>query len=540
MSKGKENDFKEIILHSLLHKLLGIHLDELEKRNEDEINSLEYLKNNSREIEKFFDKNVIDDNEIKEDDDIEINKINLINPRIKIQKSPLKKCLSPGIRHENNKKSLNKNKIEKKIPILKVEKENVLKQSKSASTIIRKKNNNSNSNNTNTNINNNIYNSKINNINNNSNKNPTIKVVSKKKTYDNLITSANLASVNSNNSTIKKNKSQEKNLRKKQKKITSSHNVSKSVKILNKKNMNKSHIESNDTKITNNTFKHYPKVASRIFGDYNFETDEILTNVDLEILNIAKKNKNDYLDVFENYFEFICNYLNLKEIFILGKTNKNFFNLSINFLIIYLENEIEAINEEISTYEEIYDGEVNFNNFKINKFQFSSNSINSLGLLNSNSIEESFNINKNNITKDLLFPYKIYFCSIDNYIYKIENERECWKKICNYFTKRNKNFKIGTLVEKELNGKIFSDNIIENLYNLGNNELNKLSSNYYKDIDKTTSTFVNIVKDILENIGLSEKKTILIGQQYLILKARLKVKMDKLKKMNEINKKIKK
>ena len=82
--------------------------------------------------------------------------------------------------------------------------------------------------------------------------------------------------------------------------------------------------------------------------------------------------------------------------------------------------------------------------------------------------------------------------------------------------------------------------VIENLYNLGNNELNKLSSNYYKDIDKTTSIFVNIVKDILENIGLSEKKTILIGQQYLILKARLKVKMDKLKKMNEINKKIKK
>ena len=53
MSKEKENDFKEIILHSLLNKLLGIHLDELEKRNEDEINSLEYLKNNTREIENF-------------------------------------------------------------------------------------------------------------------------------------------------------------------------------------------------------------------------------------------------------------------------------------------------------------------------------------------------------------------------------------------------------------------------------------------------------------------------------------------------------
>ena len=190
--------------------------------------------------------------------------------------------------------------------------------------------------------------------------------------------------------------------------------------------------------------------------------------------------------------------------------------------------------------EEFYHGEIYFKQLKINKFKFSSNSINALRLLDSNSTEESFNINKNNITNDLLLPYQIYFCSIDNYIYKIENERECWKKICNYFTKRNKNFKIGTLVEKELNGKIFSDNIIENLYNLGNNELNKLSSNYYKDIDKTTSIFVNIVKDILENIGLSEKKTILIGQQYLILKARLKVKMDKLKKMNEINKKIKK
>ena len=77
------------------------------------------------------------------------------------------------------------------------------------------------------------------------------------------------------------------------------------------------------------------------------------------------------------------------------------------------------------------------------------------------------------------------------------------------------------------------------MYNLGENELNKLSSNYYKDIDKTTEIFINIVKDILENIGLSNEKTILIGQKYLILKARLKVKMDKLKKMNEINKKIK-
>ena len=123
---------------------------------------------------------------------------------------------------------------------------------------------------------------------------------------------------------------------------------------------------------------------------------------------------------------------------------------------------------------------------------------------------------------------------------KFEDKRECWKKICNYFTKKNKNFKIGTLIEKKLNGKIFSDDFIEKLYNLGENELNKLSSNYYKDIDKTTEIFINIVKDILENIGLSNEKTILIGQKYLILKARLKVKMDKLKKMNEINKKIKK
>ena len=563
MSKEKENDFKEIILHSLLNKLLGIHLDELEKRNEDEINSLEYLKNNTREIEKFLDKNVIIENEIKEENDIEINKINLIKsiPRIKIQKSPLKKCLSPKVRHEKNKKSLNKSKIEKKNNIIKIEKENHLKKSKSASTIIkRKKNNSNNNNNNNSNNNNNINNNNINNSNNNNNninnnninnsniynnnnnnnKNPTIKVITKKKTFDNFITSANLGVVNNNNSIIKKNKSQEKNLRKKQKKISSNLNISKSVKILNKKKMHKIHIESNDTKITNTTFKHYPKVASRIFGEYNFETDEILTNVDFDILNKVKKNKNDYLDVFENYFEFICNYLELKEIYILGKTNKAFFNLSINFLIIYLENSIEDINEEISNLEEIYDGEINFKNCKKNKFQFSTDSINSLNLLNSNSAEESFNISKNNITEDLLFPYKIYFCSIDNYIYKIEDKRECWKKICNYFTKKNKNFKIGTLIEKKLNGKIFSDDFIEKLYNLGENELNKLSSNYYKDIDKTTEIFINIVKDILENIGLSNEKTILIGQKYLILKARLKVKMDKLKKMNEINKKIKK
>ena len=78
------------------------------------------------------------------------------------------------------------------------------------------------------------------------------------------------------------------------------------------------------------------------------------------------------------------------------------------------------------------------------------------------------------------------------------------------------------------------------MYNLAIHNKNKLTINYYKDIDKTTSIFINIIEDILENIGLSQKKNSLFEEHYLIDKARLKVKMDKLKKMNEINQKIKK
>ena len=49
---------KKINLNSLLKKLLGERLEILEKKNEDELNSLNYLNIDSKEIINFLEKNL--------------------------------------------------------------------------------------------------------------------------------------------------------------------------------------------------------------------------------------------------------------------------------------------------------------------------------------------------------------------------------------------------------------------------------------------------------------------------------------------------
>ena len=79
-----KNISEKINLSVLLNKLLGERLEKLEKKNNNEINTLNFLKSDSKEILNFFSKNFLKSNEENENKSKE-NKSN-IN-----EKTPIKK-----------------------------------------------------------------------------------------------------------------------------------------------------------------------------------------------------------------------------------------------------------------------------------------------------------------------------------------------------------------------------------------------------------------------------------------------------------------
>ena len=503
-----------VILNNLLNKYLGKNLSILEKKNENELSELEYLKketnnyiknltnNNtkktneiidniskSRNSEKKLDRNLSGDDRIMQKNNKRYKTINnfkqdnSINPYQKLSKST------------DNKKKIKKSKTINKI-------KTEMKKSKSNVNLIHvksKKNLKSKDN---------IKNQKV------------IKSPSKKESNQSNNSSLITKSTEKNIEEVKIDKKRK--IKTPDKKDNIIHNKEDSISNIFLKDISYEQLLVNDNSLINTDLR-LSSMELGIINDYENDNDKYKEENNLFTLE----------EKLENNYEHIFKYLNNNEIFHFTFLNKNCFKFSMDYLISNLIREKEKINQELNEL-----NNKQYNQIKsFSEFSFNNYSKRALSLLNESYSGKLFN-NKNSIpNKDIILIYHLFLCSINpNLIKNNLNSKDIWSKICNYFNKRNIN-NIGSFIEKELSGKIFDKKIINRLYNILGNNIKKITPNYYKKLDKTTAIFVFIVKDILEFIGIINDKNNKSANRYLLLNTRLEYTNIVLEKLNNLSNK---
>ena len=483
-----KNISEKINLSVLLNKLLGERLEKLEKKNNNEINTLNFLKSDSKEILNFFSKNFLKSNEENENKSKE-NKSN-IN-----EKTPIKK---QDKKHYRIKTPSPK----KKIPI---------KQDLENSFVYKKKNTLH------------LKKEKENKL--------DISVEIKKKKTTEILKSLTpelyrqKKKFKTQKPTIHKNKTN-----KKENKDNKENKENKEIKENNDLNNTETSIIQNIDEIRKLSNLHYHQSeVSNILGTFTLEkklaNDELLKDIKFNCLDLGK-NQNKFVKKEKDKFNYqrILSFLNYDNLKILLNVNSSFRINSIIILKNRLETEIKIINEEIKNLIENKKKEIDFN--EVNKpFKLNNNSQRVIEYLNSPTSDEIFlDENKgDSILNDIILPYKIYLCAINNNYYNKSN-KEVWENICKHFNERDKNVPLGNFIQNEIENNIFSELTMSNLYDISYNNLSKTDPQYYKTIDETTSMFVFIVRDILEHIGMSKEKIGFLNKHYLLLNARLKIK----------------
>ncbi len=105
---------------------------------------------------------------------------------------------------------------------------------------------------------------------------------------------------------------------------------------------------------------------------------------------------------------------------------------------------------------------------------------------------------------------------------RLNNEEEKIKFIYNYFKKDIEKMSLGSLIEKEINGKVFEDDIIASLFRYSNKYINIISPSRFQKTNKDVAIFVFVVKNILEHIGILDQQNIKPNKEYILYNARLK------------------
>ena len=203
----------------------------------------------------------------------------------------------------------------------------------------------------------------------------------------------------------------------------------------------------------------------------------------------------------EDWFENILSYLSLKDKINLFSTKKIFKNFLIEQLFNYkekiekmnsLEN-IDKINEQINELETKSKKEIE----KPIEFKMSKASLKAIDCLNKVDYLKIFK--KNSLSdkeNEIILIYRILFNLLnDKEIVNIIDDKIFWKKVCEFFLKKEK---IGNyLIDNSKNFNFDIHNIIK-IEQLLNNKKNKIQPGYYSKICGTTSLITLMIKDALE------------------------------------------
>ena len=320
----------------------------------------------------------------------------------------------------------------------------------------------------------------------------------------NLITTENKNMQNSSN--ISKNNQSQNNSSAHNDKSKSSNNIN---NILYNQN-NPVHFLEND------------EINFTLVEDSHIEENDNDKTIDLNISGLSDQLSLE--EQFENHLDEISRYLDIKDLCNLMLLNKECFTTIMNVLISKIEITIEILEEEIKKLKE-ENKEIDFKQLKVPPFKFSSNSARAISLLNNSTECNLIKFNKGEIiNKEIFIVFGIFFIAAGkkNEYLGLNSEDDKINYICNYFKNDIKQMSLGSLIEKEINGKIFDDTIISSLYKYSYKHINIISPNRFQKTNKDVAIFVFVVKNILEHIGALDRHNIKPDKEYILYNARLK------------------
>ena len=310
-----------------------------------------------------------------------------------------------------------------------------------------------------------------------------------------------------------------------------------------KENIINNLISPNNIKPPLNFLENDKEINFSLINDYSQNENENINDLNKTLdLNVSGLSEHLSLEEkFETHLDEITRYLDINELCKLMLVNKECHTTIMNILISKTEITIDILEEEITKLKES-NSDIDFNKeIKLQPFSFNSNSSRAISLLNNSSGINLLNLNNNKdindkIKNEIFIIFGIFFISIGKkkeYLSLINNEQKI-NYINNFF---NKEKSLGNLIENEIKGKIFDEQIIANLYEYSYRYINIISPNRFQRINKDFAIFVFVVKNILEYIGALEQN-IKPEKEYILYKARLKNNKEILEILNKFFEKI--
>ena len=307
--------------------------------------------------------------------------------------------------------------------------------------------------------------------------------------------------------------------------------------LVNNININDSIIKDNKTKENEKkTNKNNLKGSRLLIANLDNDDMNYILAKDDKIEDIEISNSLSLQESFEMNLDVISRYLSNKDICSVMLVSRECFKSLMNILISKLEISIDILDDEIRKIK-INNIKIDFNKIQKTPFKFSSNSMRVVPLLNSSGL----NITK--VTSEQLNTYKmavifyLYFIASGHkkdFVQFIDNGAKMLEFIKKYFNENLKHNKMGDFIEKTINGKLFDDNTIADLYSYARQYSGTISPNYYQHINKDIAIFVFIIRDILEFIGAGNSN-ITPEKEFILLNARLNNKKYLLEHLNKVD-----
>ena len=298
----------------------------------------------------------------------------------------------------------------------------------------------------------------------------------------------------------------------------------------NDNNISKQNNKINDIIITNqknnpvNYLDNDNEINFTLVEDSHLDENDNDLNKTID-LNISGMSEQLSLEEkFESHLDEISRYLEMKDLCNLMLVNKECFTTIMNILISKTEITIEILEDEINKLKET-NKDIDFNKVNISPFKFSSNSSRAVSLLNNSSGCNLIKFSKgNSLNKEIFLIFGIFFIAAGkkNEYLRLNDEEEKIKYITNFFKKDIEKMSLGSLIEKEINEKLFDDNIISSLYTYSYKHINIISPNRFQKTNKDIAIFVFVVKNILEHIGALDHQNLKPDKEYILYNARLK------------------
>ena len=220
--------------------------------------------------------------------------------------------------------------------------------------------------------------------------------------------------------------------------------------------------------------------------------------------------------------------------------NKECFTNIMNALISKTEITIDILEEEINKLKDS-NKDIDFTKITIQPFKLSSNSSRAISLLNNSADCNLIKFGKNHsVNREIFIVFGIFFIAAGKKkeFLRLNNEEEKINYISNYFKKDIEKMSLGSLIEKEISGKIFDDDTISSLYRYSNKHINIISPSKFQKTNKDVAIFVFVVKNILEHIGALDQQNIKPDKEYILYNARLNTNKIILDELNNFSDKI--